>query len=130
MKKSLLIPVLAVLTLSILAVSVFAQKKPDVVGTWVGYANADGSTVDITVVIDKIEAGYTGKLSDTTGMVPESALKNIVFKDGKLTFEFDLAQGAEAMLIKIELNLENEILKGVWFDPEGNSDTVELTLKK
>jgi len=56
--------------------------------------------------------------------------KNIVFKDGKLTFEFDLSQGMDSMLIKIDLTLDNETLKGAWFDPEGNSNLTELTLKK
>jgi hypothetical protein len=131
MKKTLLIPVIATLTLFVLVGGGFAQKKPDVLGTWAGYAIVgDGSRVDITVVIEKGAAGYTGKLSDATGMVPESPLKNIVFKDGKLTFEFDLSQGMDSMLIKIELTLENETLKGAWFDPEGNTDLIELTLKK
>ena len=63
-------------------------------------------------------------------MVPESALREIVFKDDKLAFEFDLAQGTETLLIKIELTLEADTLKGVWFDPDGNSGAIELTLKK
>ena len=131
MKKTLLILVATALALILLVGGVFAQKKPDVVGTWIGYAIVgDGSRVDITVVIDKGEAGYTGKISDATGMVPELPIKNIVFKDGKLGFEFDMAQGAEAMLIKIELTLDGETLKGAWLDPEGNSDLIELTLKK
>jgi hypothetical protein len=129
MKKTILIPVIATLTLLVLVGGGFAQKKPDVVGTWAGYAIVgDGSRVDITVVVEKGAAGYTGKISDATGAVPETPLKNIVFKDGKLTFEFDMA--TESMLIKIELTLENETLKGAWFDPEGNTDLIELTLKK
>jgi len=131
MKKTLLILAFVALALVLLVGAGFAQKKPDVIGTWIGYAIVgDGSRVDITVVIEKGAAGYTGKISDATGMVPESPLKNIVFKDSKLTFEFDMTEGMEAMLIKIDLTLENETLKGAWFDPEGNSDLVELTLKK
>lgn len=131
MKKILLILVVVTLTLLVLAVGGFAQKKPDVVGTWGGYAIVgDGSRVDITVVVEKGAAGYTGKISDATGMVPETPLKNIVFKDNKLTFEFDMAEGMDSQLIKIELTLENETLKGAWFDPDGNTDLIELTLKK
>ena len=131
MKKTLLILVATALALLILGAGLFAQKKPDVIGTWIGYAVVgDGSRVDVTIVIDKGESGYTGKLSDASGMVPESPLKEIVFKDGKLTFEIDMAQGMESQLIKIELTLENETLNGAWFDPEGNSDVIELTLKK
>jgi hypothetical protein len=56
--------------------------------------------------------------------------RQIVFKDGKLSFEFDLAMGVESQVIKIELTLENDVLKGAWFDAGGSSDVVELTLKK
>jgi hypothetical protein len=59
-------------------------------------------------------------------MIPETALRQIVFKDGKLSFEFDLAME----VIKIELTLENDVLTGAWFDSGGSSDVVELTLKK
>jgi len=82
MKKTLLILAFAALALILLVGGVFAQKKPDVIGTWIGYAlGGDGNRIDITVVIEKGAAGYTGKLSDATGMVPESPLKEIVFKD-------------------------------------------------
>ncbi len=131
MKKTLLILSIVTLILLVLVGGGFAQKKPDVVGTWVGYAIVgDGSRVDFTVVVEKGQTGYTGKLFDTTGMIPESPLKNMVFKDNKLTFEFDMAEGMDSQLIKIDLTLENETLKGAWFDPEGNSDLIELTLKK
>jgi hypothetical protein len=134
MKRSLSVPIIALAALAVLAGLAFSQspKKADIVGTWVGTAvvNEDGSQVDITVVIDEAAAGYTGKLSDTSGMVPETEMRAIAFKDNKLAFEFDLVQAMETVLIKIELTLENETLKGVWFDPNGGSGAIELTLKK
>ncbi len=134
MKKSRLVPIIALAALFVLAGAAFPQapKNADIVGTWVGTAmGGDGVTpLEITVVIDKTAVGYSGKLGDTAGMVPESAMREIVFKDNKLTFDFDLAQGAQTLLIKIELTLEAETLKGVWSDPDGNSDTIELKLKK
>lgn len=109
-----------------------APKKPDVVGTWRGNAviNDGESQVEIIVVIGQTEAGYNGKLSDTSGMIPETELRQIAFKDNKLTFEFDLAQGGGTTLIKIELLLDKDTLKGLWSDPDGNSGAVELTLQK
>lgn len=134
MKRSLTLIVVAVTLLALGAGPALAQapKKADVIGTWVGTAvvGDDGSQVEITVVIDKAETGYSGKLSDSTGMVPETALRQIVFKDNKLSFEFDLQQGAGATLIKIELLLDAETLKGVWTSDQGESGAVELTLKK
>jgi hypothetical protein len=134
MNKSLRLPVIALAALAVLAGTALSQapKKADVVGTWLGTAvvGDDGSQVEITVVIEKAAAGYSGKLSDTSGLVPESPLRQIVFKDGKLSFEFDLAQGMDTTLIKIELTLENEALKGAWYDPDGNSGAILLALKK
>ncbi len=134
MKKSRLVPIVALAALSVLAGTAFSQapKKADIVGTWVGTAiGGDGVTpLEITAVIEKTAVGYSGKLGDTAGMVPESAMREIVFKDNKLTFDFDLAQGTETLLIKIELTLEAETLKGIWSDPDGNSGAIELKLKK
>jgi hypothetical protein len=131
-KKSLIIPLAGLLVLSVLAGGLFSQsrKKPEIVGTWVGYANAQGMRFDLTAVIDRNEAGYTGKLSDASGAIAETPLRQIVFQDGKLTSEFDVVLGGISMLIKFELALENEVLKGLWLDTEGNSDVVELTLQK
>jgi hypothetical protein len=131
MKKTLIAGACIVAALAVLAGGAPAQKKPDIVGTWLGYAlTGDGSRVELTVVFDKAEAGYSGKMTEATGMIPETVLRQIAFKDSKLTFEFDLVMGVESQLIKIEMTLENDILKGAWFDAEGNSDVVELTLKK
>jgi hypothetical protein len=130
MKKSLIALACAVVALSVLGAGATAQKKPDIVGTWLGYANSPDMRFDLTVIFAKGEAGYTGKMSDASGMLAEIPLREIAFKDGKLTFEFDLVMGVEAMLIKIDLTLENDTLKGFWFDVNGNSDVVELTLKK
>ncbi len=131
MKRTLIACACVVTGLAVLAGGALAQKKPDIVGTWLGYAlTGDGSRVELTVVFDKGEAGYAGKMTEATGMIPETVLRQIVFKDGKLSFEFDLVMGVEPQLIKIELTLENDVLKGAWFDAEGSSDIVELTLKK
>lgn len=134
MKKS------PILTATLLALAILAaaaapqappqQKKPDILGTWTGYAIAPGMRFELVAVFDRGEAGYTGKLSDASGALADTPLREIVFKDGRLAFEFDLVLGTDPMLIKIELALENEMLRGHWFDAEGNSDVVELTLKK
>lgn len=129
MKRTPLVTVISVLALA-LTLSAQTAKKPDIAGTWTGFAMADGARLDITFVFAKSETGYTGKLSDASGMVPESPLREIVFKDGKVGCEFDLDMGGTATLIRFELALENDVLKGLWFDPDGNSDTIELTLQK
>lgn len=136
MKRTPFILAAAVIALALLSVGAAVQKAPvapkapDIVGSWVGHAIAPGMRFELTAVFDKGEAGYTGKLSDASGALAETPLREIVFTDGKLTFEFDLVMDMNPMLIKIELTLENETLKGFWFDAEGSSDVVELALKK
>ncbi len=107
-----------------------AARKPDILGTWTGYALSPGMRFELTVVFGRTEAGYSGVLSDADGMIAETPLRDIVFKDGRVTCAFDLDMGGDVMFIKLEMALEGEVLKGSWFDAEGNSDVIELTLKK
>lgn len=107
-----------------------AARTPDILGTWTGYALSPGMRFELTVVFAKTEAGYSGALSDADGMIAETPLRDIVFKDGRVTCAFDLDMGGDVMFIKLEMALEGEVLKGNWFDAEGNSDVIELTLKK
>lgn len=130
MKRNLAVLACAVVALSVLSAGARIPEDPDIVGTWIGYANSPDMRFNLTVVFAKGEAGYTGKMNDASGMLAEVPLRDIVFKDGKVTFEFDLVMGIEAMLIKIDLTLENETLKGFWYNLEGSSDVVELALKK
>jgi hypothetical protein len=134
MKRLLPVRIVVLSALVLLAGTAFAQapKKADVAGTWFGYAvvNEDGSGFDITMILEKAETGYTGKLSDASGAITETPLRAIVFSDNKLSCELDLPQAMGSLLIRIELILENESLKGAWFDPDGNSGGIELTLRK
>ena len=107
-----------------------AARKPDILGTWTGYALSPGMRFELTVVFGRTEAGYSGVLSDADGMIAETPLRDIVFKDGRVTCAFDLDMGGDVMFIKLEMALEGEVLKGSWFDAEGNSDVIELTLRK
>jgi hypothetical protein len=131
MKKVLIVLLITIVALCLLIGSLLAQEKPGFLGTWTGYAIiGDGSRVAVNASFDKGEAGYTGLLG-LEGMDSERPLKNIVFKDGLLTFEFDLVDDAGgSQLIKIELVLDKEKLTGHWFDAEGKSDIIELALKK
>ena len=134
MNRSLFVTILLLAGLCVLAGTASSQapKKANIVGTWVGTAtvNEDGTGMDITVVVGKTESGYAGKLSDASGSIPETELRDVVFKDNKLTCGFDLPAAMGGTPITIELTLEGEMLKGVWFDPEGNSGAIELSLKK
>jgi len=131
MRKSSVLPLVALAALAVFAGTAFAQtppKNPDIVGTWLGTAvvSEDDTQIEITVVISKTEVGYAGKLSDASGMISEADLRKLDFKDNKLSCEFDLVEPTGITLIEIEMALENDTLKGNWSSPEGDSGTIEI----
>ena len=134
MNRSLSVPIVLLAGLCVLVGTVFPQapKKSDIVGTWIGLATVDnqGTGFDITMVLAKVEAGHAGKFSDASGAIPETELRDVVFKDNKLTCLFDLPETMGSMLISMELTLENETLKGTWSGSDGSSGTIELALNK
>lgn len=130
MKKSLLIIAFVMIALLVAIGNIFAQGKPGLVGAWTGYAIVgDGSRLDFNFTVGKGEEGLTGKITDEAGTL-EIVAKNMVFADGKLTFDIDFPQGMEVVLIKVSLTLDGDSLKGFWVDPEGSTDVVELVRKK
>ena len=133
MRKSLFVLVVALAAPLVLTGAARAQApaKPAIVGTWTGTAvGGGGELLEITLVLAESEAGLSGKISDASGFVPETELRQIVLKENKLTFEMVLDNGSSPLLIKIELAVEAGTMKGDWFDPDGNTGSIELTLKK
>lgn len=133
MTKPNRILILSVLALALALAPAFAQKagKVDLTGTWTGYTLlGDGSRADFNLILEKAGETYTGKITDETGTIPEMQIKNVTFKDPALAFEIDFPNGTEMQLIKIELKLEAEALKGSWADQFGGSNIIELSRKK
>jgi len=133
MIKSNRILIVSVLALALVLAPAFAQKagKTDLAGIWSGYTLlGDGSRADFNLTLEKAGESYTGKIKDEAGIMPEMQIKNVVFKDPVLNFEIDFPNGTETQLIKIELKLEGEALKGSWVDTYGGSNIIELGRKK
>lgn len=130
MKKALLILAFVMIALLIAAGNVLGQEKPGLAGAWTGYAIVgDGSRLDFIFTVGKGEEGLTGKITDEAGLL-EIVAKNMVFADGKLTFDIDYPQGMEIVPIRVSLTLDGDSLKGFWSDPGGSTDVVELARKK
>ena len=132
MRKTSLILAVAVLALAA-AAPVLAQKagKVNLAGTWTGYTIlGDGNRADFNLILEKAGETYTGKINDDAGMMPEMAIKNVTFKDPTLSFEIEFPDASGTRLIKIELKLEADTLKGNWVDEDDNSNVIELARKK
>jgi hypothetical protein len=133
LRKTNLILVGVALVLAAAMTPAFGQKAPkvDLAGKWTGYTLlGDGSRADFTLILEKAGDTYSGKINDEVGVIPEMQIKSVTFKDQILAFEIDFPNGAETRLIKIELKLEGDALKGSWMDPDGESNIIELDRKK
>lgn len=120
--------VLYVLVAVVLAVAAFAGVD-GFEGTWVGTAELPDQTIDeVTVVLEKTDTGYKGKVSDALGMlVPETPLTEASY-DGKLMkLVFPTVDGD---IIVILLKPEGEKLLGQWSNADGESGKVEIARKK
>src|SRR5512136_863325 len=133
MRKMNVIMSAMVLIVAAVTAPAFAQTAPkaDFAGTWTGYTLlGDNTRADLNLILEKAGDTYTGKINDDAGQMPVMEVKNVTFKDKTLLFEVDYPQESGTALIKIELKLDGETLKGSWADPDGNSNIIELVRKK
>jgi hypothetical protein len=107
---------LATILLFVLGFGVASQsKKIDLSGTWAGFAERFGSQDPLTVVLEKKEGVYAGKVTDQMGMFPGAEIKNFLLKDNLVTFEFDGGSGeAGNFTIKAEMTLSGDTMRGTW----------------
>ena len=117
----------SVLALVLLAGVLIAA--PDFTGTWIGKTEVPNAGLDeITLVVQKKEAVYTGIMSDTLGyLAPGTELKEIKIEGNDMTFQFPLIDGT---LMSAKLTYKDEALTGAWAHPEGDMAEMKLERKK
>ncbi len=131
MKKSVCISALVVFLFGLVAAA--QSQKIDLSGTWVGYAERMGSQDGITLVLEKKEGVYQGKLTDEMGMFPGVEIRDLVLKEDVVTFEFDGGTGSsESFTLKAEMTLSGDSLKGTWkmVGVDQETGAFELSRKK
>lgn len=121
---------LAILALSLVSLAQTPPAKLSPVGTWIGTAENQGNFDDITIIIEKKDDGFTGKINDVMGMFVNVEIKNLSWKDDKVSFEFPGAIGGTAFNLKADLVLTEKTLKGTWtMIEDGSSGALDLTRK-
>ena len=127
--KTTLLLVLA-LGMGLAAIAQTPAAKLSPVGTWIGTAENQGSYDDMTVIIEKKDNVYTGKIKDAMGMFVDVEIKNFVMKDNSVTFEFPGAMGGMAFNLKADLVLTEKTLNGTWtMIEDGSTGAIELARK-
>lgn len=104
----------------------------DLSGTWVGYAERMGSQDALTMVLEKKNGVYAGKISDSMGMFPDVEVTEFALKDGQVTFQFAGGSQDGSFVIKAELALSGETMKGTWkmVGVDQEAGAMELSRKK
>jgi hypothetical protein len=131
MKKSSSIFVFLVFLLALFAGTPFCQQV-DLSGKWVGQTEVPNAAEPdkLTVVLEKKEGGYKGKISDSMGMLQDTELEDLEFKDNKLTCNFLVNTGESNLKVNMTLTVEGDKMKGNWEAEDGSSGSVELEREK
>ena len=131
MKKSASIFVFLVFLLALLARTSLGQQA-DLSGKWVGQAEVPNATEPdkLTVVLEKKEGGYNGKISDSMGMLQDAELEDLEFKDNKFTCNFLVNTGEGYLRVHMTLTVEGDKMNGYWEAEDGSSGKVELEKEK
>ncbi|MGD8537005.1 MAG: hypothetical protein PVF66_14250 [Candidatus Aminicenantes bacterium] len=131
MKKSAMILSLSAFMLVLFAGAVWSQQV-NLSGTWVGETSVpDELEPDkVTLILEKTNGEYNGKVTDAFGFAMEAQLEDIKFEDNKLTSHFLIFTGEEYMKIYFSLTVEGDTMKGYWESEAGDSAPIELHRQK
>jgi len=107
-------------------------QQVDLSGTWVGETEVPGATEPdkLTLVFEKKDGEYTGKISDSMGMVQDAECEDLEFEDNTLTFNFLVNTGEEYLRVDVTLTVEGDKMKGDWQTEDGSSGSIELEKQK
>lgn len=133
MKKTVSISIffLAIFCMLAAAGLTFAQNI-DLSGTWIGktYVPDAVDADEFTMVLKKENGKYSGKISDSMGMLAEAECRNIELDDNKLTFNVDVDTGEEYLLVYLVLTVDGDTMTGHWDGEDGSTGEVTMTKKK
>ncbi len=112
-------------------VLVLGQSK-ELSGTWVGDTVVPNSTDKdiVTMVLKKAGDSYTGKVSDSLGMLNSAPLEKVTFEKDTLSCEFMVATSEQNIRVTLTLKTSGEKLVGSWVSEDGASGQIEMARVK
>jgi hypothetical protein len=117
--------------LLVLSCGMSFSQQADLSGTWVGSTEVpDAVELDkLTLVLKKEEGKYYGTITDSLGMLQDTEIEDVEFKDNTLTFTFQADTGEEYVTVSTSLTVKGDKMSGYW-ETEGDSASIELERKK
>ncbi len=118
--------------LLVLSCGLSFSQQADLSGTWVGSTEVpDAVELDkLTMVLKKEEGKYYGTITDSLGMLQNTEIENVEFKDNTITFTFQADNGEELITVYASLTVKGDTMSGYWETDDGNSASVEMERKK
>jgi len=131
MKKAVSLTTLFALSMCFLWGVVFCQEA-DISGTWVGETEVPDvpEAVEVTLVLEKKNGEYEGKISSSLEMIDNAEVEDIEFENNELSLYLMIFDGEGYQRIDVILMVEGDTMKGFWEDEEGNSAPVELKIQR
>jgi len=108
------------------------SQQADLSGTWVGSTEVpDAVEPDkLTLVLKKEEGKYSGTITDSMGMLQDTEIEDVEFKDNTLTFTFQVDTGEEYLTVSASLTVKGDKMSGYWETYDGDSASIEMERKK
>lgn len=126
----------SILTLSAFLLILFTgaalSQEANLSGTWTGETTVpDEFEPDkVTLILEKTNGEYKGKVTDAFGFAMEAELKDVEFKENQLTANILVFTGEEYLKINFTLTVEGDTMKGRWESEAGDSATIEMHREK
>jgi hypothetical protein len=116
----------------IAAIGSLLGQNQDLSGTWIG------STVipnmeekdNLTLVLKKDGASYTGTITDSMGMLNAAVLEKVKLEKDTLSFEFLVLTSTEQIRVRSTLKVTGDKLVGSWESEQGDTGALEMVRKK
>ncbi len=108
------------------------SQQAELSGTWVGSTEVpDAPEPDkLSLVLKKEEGKYSGTITDSMGMLQDTEIEDVEFKDNTLTFTFQVDTGEEYITVHASLTVKGDKLIGHWETADGNSASIEMERQK
>lgn len=112
---------------SVLAVQSYASV--DITGRWVGSTEVPDIGLDeFTLVFEKADGAYRGKMSDEFGAMEDVECEEIVLEDDSLTFHVEFFNGMDYITVYLSFTVSQDALEGTWEVDSG--DVGEINFKR
>lgn len=102
-------------------------QKVELSGRWEGKTEVPDMGEDgLILVLKKDDGSYSGKISDSLGMLQETEIEEVKLEGKALTFNFMIFTGEDYIRVYVTLTVEGDKMSGYWEIEDGGSASIEL----